>query len=1327
MKKICFLLMALAAIACNTGSPAAPRSTASKPAFQPRGFVARNPPGPYEIRLHERSFVPPEERLDWSRLFAGTDAREIHAIVQLFSLPDRNARAALAAAGIVLGQPLTGKAYLATVRRSLEAGSPALKFVRWTGTLPLEDKIARELLEAQPGAWFRRVPGHVELAVKLFPDADFLAALDRIEGLGAQILGEASGARTLAVSVAAGRERVLAALDAVRFLEPLTSPGEGESDRARVHVGTIAGPIPAGSPNGNVVVVGVFDSMHADATHTDFGGRVAQGDPPPANPANPTNAQASNIRHATMTAGMIVGDGTQSVAGGAASARQWRGLAPGAQARSYSFTNAGGDAVTDYLNDVTDAVTNDGVQILNNSWGDPGCAPFAYGSYAGRAPFEDGVVHGDLGRRATVVFSAGNERSGFGSPVNTNCIAVTAAPFDNYTTINHPKGSKNALIVGAIDSANDAMTTYSSWGPTLDGRLKPDIVASGQHNGTMQAGVSVLDNPFGNPTGAANQQGYRVPNFVTASSTFQYAWFDETSNAAAMASGALALLIDAWRTTFPGRPDPLPSTLRAFVVHNARDLDDATTWYNPGPDYASGYGLLQVDASVQSLQRGEALEGSIDQGETLHFFLEVPAGATQVKVTLAWDDPPAQENANPTLINDLDLVVRDPAGNRRFPWTLDPASPAAAAVRTGEDHANNLEQVFVDGAAVTAGTWQVDIVGTAVAAGPQSFSVVAQNGPVRRPVDLILALDTSSSMSGLASSAPGALTKIALLRQAVSLFLNTWQLHAIGGDRIGLATFSSNVTTVPNAVPALEPFLPDFAAVDAAASGLNASGCTAMGGALQVAFDSFDPASPNKRSILLFTDGMQSANPFVGEAGAPSRLRIQSFAANATLPFGAFFCTNAAATGPSGPIVPDGRNVDQHGAQISTIGVGVNGAGFQQVLERLADESFGVHHFTTAPDANLDLFYTNDLVRALKSNTLEVIATDSGTLDAGASKDISFPVNPTARSVTVVLSWRGPTQPGSVQGSVTGPAGAALVPDRTRQQGFFTLLKFDLPGAHGASAGSWRLSLGRQGSPAALYQVSVIAEEGCLHYDFSTSSGPHRVGEPLKFSARVSAWGLAPSPAPNVRVTISMPAEPPGNLLSEWLPKTKVVHSHGRVVRGASLLERALTELSRTPAFLSRAARRETREVVLSQSAGGAYAAAIPALRRPGSYDLLWQVEGKSACGPVLRQELATLLVRTAAIEPGKSPVLATPSARGTVTITVRPADAEGNLLGPGMVSSVSVKSEGLEAAGPVVDRFDGTYAQVFKGRPTASIPVTLTVDGKTWTVSVTPPHPAKR
>jgi hypothetical protein len=84
-----------------------------------------------------------------------------------------------------------------------------------------------------------------------------------------------------------------------------------------------------------------------------------------------------------------------------------------------------------------------------------------------------------------------------------------------------------------------------------------------------------------------------------------------------------------------------------------------------------------------------------------------------------------------TLVNDLDLVVRDPLGAQHHVWTLDPGNPSAPAVRTAADHVNNMEQVLVD--APMPGTWSVEVRAHDMPSGPQSFSLVSSHELAAEP------------------------------------------------------------------------------------------------------------------------------------------------------------------------------------------------------------------------------------------------------------------------------------------------------------------------------------------------------------------------------------------------------------------------------------------------------------------------------------------------------------------------------------------------------------------------------------------------------------------
>src|SRR5262249_31750874 len=99
------------------------------------------------------------------------------------------------------------------------------------------------------------------------------------------------------------------------------------------------------------------------------------------------------------------------------------------------------------------------------------------GLYTATAAQMDGFAHGAIngtnGRSQPLIFTiaAGNER-GIRNPANTPLCG-------DYVSLDSPAAAKDPIIVGSTHSDTATVTDSSSWGPTQDGRLKPDIVAPG--------------------------------------------------------------------------------------------------------------------------------------------------------------------------------------------------------------------------------------------------------------------------------------------------------------------------------------------------------------------------------------------------------------------------------------------------------------------------------------------------------------------------------------------------------------------------------------------------------------------------------------------------------------------------------------------------------------------------------------------------------------------------------------------------------------------------------------------------------------------------------
>ncbi|QIX60939.1 S8 family serine peptidase [Hymenobacter sp. BT18] len=234
------------------------------------------------------------------------------------------------------------------------------------------------------------------------------------------------------------------------------------------------------------------------------------------------------------------------------------------------------------------------------------------------------------------------------------------------------KQSKNTLSVGATNAIKE-LTPRSSRGPAYDGRLKPELVAYG-------AGGS--------------------------------------SDAAALVSGAALLVQDAYRAQHAGA---LPSSalVKAALLNATDDIGSA------GPDFATGFGELDALGAVQTIAERRLLEGSVANLTQRTFTLTVPAGAQELKLTLAWNDPAAAANASQALVNDLDIeLVAVGSGQRWRPWVLSTTprlDSLALPARRGADHLNNVEQITV--AVPAPGQYQVVVKGYAVTSGSQPFYV----------------------------------------------------------------------------------------------------------------------------------------------------------------------------------------------------------------------------------------------------------------------------------------------------------------------------------------------------------------------------------------------------------------------------------------------------------------------------------------------------------------------------------------------------------------------------------------------------------------------------
>ncbi|HNQ24761.1 MAG TPA: S8 family serine peptidase, partial [Phycisphaerae bacterium] len=643
--------------------------------------AAAGAPIPWRTGAVEVPWQTPAEITDALDSLASRASGDRHVVVQLDRPVDDGLRAALASDGLELLAYVGENSFFAAVTadRLDAAALGASEALAAVVEMQPAWKLHPLLVEGSVPAW--SVVSGDESAdpiagayVVFHEDVPLEAGITVAEQHGAVVRDILYTINGLVIELPRSAIAVLAAEDAVQWIEPpLPRMSElNDSNRARTQVDLVqAAPY---NLTGSGVNVLVYDGGTARATHVDFQGRL-------------TVRDSSGMHyHSTHVAGTIGGAGVANAT--------YKGMAPAVTMQSYGFEYDGSGTFLytnpgDLQSDYNQAINTYGAVIGSNSIGtnveSNGFDCAIQGDYGVTDQLIDNIVRGSLGAPFRIVWAAGNERQGNRCDVEG---------FGDYYSSAPPAGAKNHICVGALNSNDDSMTSFSSWGPTDDGRMKPDISGPGcQSNG--DSGVTSC----------------------TSTSDTAYTSLCGTSMACPTVAGCAALIIQDYRVQYPTAPLFRNSTLKIWLAHTAVDLGNA------GPDYQYGYGSVRVKEAIDFMRGGSFMEGSVSQGGTAARYVSVASGTTELRVTMAWDDYPGTPNVNPALVNDLDLRVYGPTGTRYYPWTLTPINPSGAAVRTAENHRDNLEQVLVSSPA--AGTWTIEVYGYNVPHGPQPFSLCA--------------------------------------------------------------------------------------------------------------------------------------------------------------------------------------------------------------------------------------------------------------------------------------------------------------------------------------------------------------------------------------------------------------------------------------------------------------------------------------------------------------------------------------------------------------------------------------------------------------------------
>ena len=424
--------------------------------------------------------------------------------------------------------------------------------------------------------------------------------------------------------------------------------------------------------------LGIWDGGKVRSTHVEFSSgtssRVAQID-------NATTLSS----HATHVSGIMMAAGVNPLV---------KGMAFGTNLRAYDFNN---DVIEMSAAASNLLVSNHSYgsqagwvysdtrtgSILWEWWGDTLISKtedYKFGIYNSTAVTWDQIALN--APYYLIVKSAGNDHGSNGPGAgqtyylgSSNRTSTAArANQDGYDQIGTYGNAKNILTVSAISNLNYGynqpsdvvLSGFTSWGPSDDGRIKPDLAG---------IGVSVLSS--------------------SSETDSAYVVYSGTSMSSPNVAGSVLLLQELFSQRNNGQY-LRSSTLKGLVLHTADEAGTA-----PGPDYQNGWGLLNMERAGRVILNTDnnylLNERTLTQGQTYSFSV-VASGRSSLVSTICWTDPAGTASTTlndrtPKLVNDLDIRISD-GTTTTLPWVLDPANPANAATR-GDNIRDNVEQVLV--------------------------------------------------------------------------------------------------------------------------------------------------------------------------------------------------------------------------------------------------------------------------------------------------------------------------------------------------------------------------------------------------------------------------------------------------------------------------------------------------------------------------------------------------------------------------------------------------------------------------------------------------------
>lgn len=292
----------------------------------------------------------------------------------------------------------------------------------------------------------------------------------------------------------------------------------------------------------------------------------------------------------------------------------------------------------------------------------------------------------------TMLYSAGNSQDGVDAE-----------------TLSQDSVAKNVICVGGLFHQDTVAENDDKWedhgvsstpsqGPTVDGRIKPDIT------GPYDA-ILTTDSVDGD-----SNNGYVAGD---------YAIFSGTSFATPVVAGAIGIINQMYDDNYfdnnPTGDFPHAATAKALVINSARQIDVDTPGLSSTEGdgrFQQGWGMVDLDnrlanTDLDYLIVDEASNLLEDESDT--YTIHVRNSLQPLKISLVWTDPPGSYTPTGDVFNNLDLEVTDLTTESVYWGNNGLITSRWSSAGGSGDTLNNVENVFIENP--TSGPWQIEIIG----------------------------------------------------------------------------------------------------------------------------------------------------------------------------------------------------------------------------------------------------------------------------------------------------------------------------------------------------------------------------------------------------------------------------------------------------------------------------------------------------------------------------------------------------------------------------------------------------------------------------------------